>query len=234
MRLVHLMALLDTANHNLVDNVMMISMLESPDRDAARVDMEPVLLCAATFSQKEAVQSAAAPGPVAPQGPKPFLARLNTFRQGSGKMTSSRKSNTAKVHDEAVRGEEVGKPSHLSVLASPINALRRATTFGSLFNKSMNLRASGASEDHFQKTSEWQAARQALLPDKPPPLRPFKPEGSKLSTPILEEEKRKKVKDVICLLDNLWKSVSMGATTVPVRTRTYVYVCSKEDVVKRM
>jgi len=34
----------------------------------------------------------------------------------------------------------------------------------------------------------------------------------------LDEEKRKKIKELVSLLENLWKSISMGATLIPIGT----------------
>lgn len=216
MRLSHLMVLLETANNSLVDNVLMVSMLESADRNVATVDMEPALVCLDTRSQRVSAQSAGEAGAEGPQAPKLLLSRLNTF----ARAPSWSKLTTHKVHDEAVREAQVVATSSPSARLLPINAFRRASTFITGFTMSTSrLKTSDEAEkDDTQRMSEWQAARKGSLSDAPPPsLRPFKPEGSACSTLILDEEKRKKVKDFFCLLDNLWKSVSMGATTVPVQ-----------------
>jgi len=52
-----------------------------------------------------------------------------------------------------------------------------------------------------------------MSPEKGPCLQP-----EHCNHLALDEEKRKKIKELVSLLENLWKSISMGATSIPIGT----------------
>jgi len=58
-----------------------------------------------------------------------------------------------------------------------------------------------------------QSTDSIMGPDKGPRLQP-----EHRNDMALDEEKRKKIKELVSLLENLWKSISMGATLIPIGT----------------
>ena len=58
-----------------------------------------------------------------------------------------------------------------------------------------------------------QSTDSAMGPERGPRLQP-----EHRNHLALDEEKRKRIKELVSLLENLWKSISMGATLIPIGT----------------
>jgi len=152
MRLLHLLEVLKSLEHPILEDCLMHSVIESPDRDLATLHLMPSLLLDFDApTNTHCVHSRNTPPPKIKAGSARTIALL--LRHGS--VAGSRN----KIMDETEKRVQ-------GFLSS---------------GKSLLLRLS----------AHW---RNRL---------------------VVEEMDRKKVKELVSLLDNLWKSISMGATTVP-------------------
>ena len=184
MRLVHLLEVLKTTDRESLQELLMKSMIESPNRNVEELEYEPGLVhpSGARLSTVSVIAGSHGKSHVN------FMQRMMTFKGSPNHSVanffgaSMRRPN--KVHDSQVLKDE---KMSFSQRSQPTEAGKGNA--GSIAGGNRLISAG-------IKTQNRKDTKSAHL--------------------RVPEAKRKKIKELFTLLESLWKSVSMGATTVPV------------------